>query len=412
MMGSRQSIQRITGYVIAILIGIWFIFQPALNPHTSTQILFTPTLTTQKPSQPTDFKNQAALETASSPIPTKLEVSITPTLIPQPLHPESGLVCGFDPAIDNMMKAFPQEAWLNWIEILSGEKPVTIDGEAYTILTRFSESMFSGDQDARAYDFVISQLRDWGYEDDLTLFEQEFKPSIEQETSTWKNIIIVIPGTDPEISHEQVLLTAHLDSTAEDSPEERAPGADDNASGVATLLEAARVFRDYKFKRTIKIIFFTGEEQGLHGSRAYVNAYGAEMEIILGVINTDMFGYDGDNDRCFETHVGSLEESDLIGRCLADTATLYDLDLTYDYLIYDAIRASDHASFWDAGVGAIEVLENFSPHNYQGGCRNADKNPSYHSQLDIIDNMNIDTAHAIARAVIASVASLAEIVEN
>lgn len=204
-------------------------------------------------------------------------------------------------------------------------------------------------------------------------------------------------------------MTAHLDSISQGDPEERAPGADDNGSGVATLLEAARVFKGLSFKRTIKIIFFTGEETGLHGSRAYVLDYAREMDDIIGVFNLDMFGYDGDNDRCFEIHAGWMQDSNIVAGCLADTIEIYEPELKFDYLVDKARGSSDHTSFWAEGVGAIEILENFDTHDYASGCGESDINPNYHTEGDLVGAMNIDTGHAIARAAIAAAARLAEL---
>jgi leucyl aminopeptidase len=113
--------------------------------------------------------------------------------------------------------------------------------------------MFSEYPNARAYEFVLEQLRQWGYQDDLDLFEQAYQPFAPESKSTWKNIIVLIPGKDPDLAYEQILLTAHLDSISMGRPEERSPRADDNGSGIATLLEAARIFRGLEFKYTIKI---------------------------------------------------------------------------------------------------------------------------------------------------------------
>src|SRR5690606_2811816 len=156
---------------------------------------------------------------------------------------------------------------------------------------------------------------------------------------------------------------------------------------IAALMEAARLFRYYKFDRTIKLIFFTGEEQGLWGSEEYVADHADEMDDIVGVVNLDMFGYDGDQDMCIELHVGYLTSSDDVGTCFADVNTNYALGLTFDYLTgTDAIRASDHASFWDAGVGAIEILENYQYHPIPYGCGGrTDMNPHYHKITDTID---------------------------
>jgi len=95
----------------------------------------------------------------------------------------------------------------------------------------------------------------------------------------WMNKVVTIPGHGPN-ANELVLITAHMDSI---SPQHstNAPGAEDNASGVAALMEAARWFRLYKFDRTIKIIFFTGEEQGLYGSKAYVASHPSDGHVRL-----------------------------------------------------------------------------------------------------------------------------------
>ena len=160
-------------------------------------------------------------------------------------------------------------------------------------------------------------------------------------------------------------------------------------------------------RRTIKIIFFTGEEQGLYGSKAYVASHPSEMPNIVGVVNLDMFGYDADNDRCFELHVGTLSASRRVGTCFTDVIDNYDLNLTYDYLTNTATSASDHSSFWQINVGAIEVLEN-SFYNPGYGCQGIlDDNPYYHTINDKVAYMNLPVTHAIAMGGIGTAASLA-----
>jgi hypothetical protein len=94
--------------------------------------------------------------------------------------------------------------------------------------------------------------------------------------------------------------------------------------------------------------------------------------------------------------------------CLVDLLDAYTLDLKFDYLTNEAISASDHSSFWREGVGAIEVLENFSTHNFENGCGETDRNPNYHTEGDRVSALNLATAHAIARAAILTAATLAE----
>jgi len=145
----------------------------------------------------------------------------------------------------------------------------------------------------------------------------------------------------------------------------------------------------------------------LLGSVAYVANYSAEMDDIVGVVNLDMFGYDSNSDRCFELHVGTMASSNQVGTCFSNVNTNYSLGLSFDYLTSGATGASDHASFWDAGVGAVEVLENYFNNNPPNVCVGQDRNPWYHTTNDKITAMNLPVTLAIAQAGIGTAASLA-----
>lgn len=405
-MGWLNFIKKIILFFISLLVSIGLISQPKSLPGLHTQTVEfspTPVITETAFTNPSFTPFPSTTKTLIPPTPTP-----SPTPEPQSLRPEPGSICGFDAQAAALVADLEQSDWVHWLALLSGEEPVEMNRKTYTILTRYSEAMFTGNQNARAYEFVMDQLRQFGYKDNVDLFEQEFTPMVSESGAIWKNIVVIIPGSDPDTAHEQVLLTGHLDSVAIGQPEVLAPGADDNGSGVATLLEAARVLRDQQFRRTIKIVFFTGEEQGLFGSRSYVSHFQDEMENIVGVFNLDMFGYDDDNDHCFEIHVGWMPESNKVGGCLADVIEGYGFDLRFEYIVVDAIDASDHAPFWNAGVGAIEVLENFRTDSFENGCGENDRNPYYHTEKDLIESMNLETGHAIAKAAIAAVARMAE----
>jgi leucyl aminopeptidase len=411
-MGCQNIFQKIVGFIIAILVGIGILAQPTPEPISEitpavVTITPTPTKSPLPTLTPTGMPDpETTKEIGSGGIQEDLS---TPT--PKFSRPEPGSICPYDPLVSALMEDFNAEDWLAWIEVLSGEKPAQIKGESVTILTRWSESMFDKEPHARAYEFLLQTVREWGFTFGETLFEHTYKPFFGSDSPTWKNLVIVLPGTDPALAEEEVWLTAHLDSTTFDSPEDRAPGADDNGTGVATLIEAIRILKDHPFKRTIRIIFFTGEEIGLKGSIAYVTHNPDLVENIVGVINLDMFGYDGDDDRCFEMHVGEMEDSNFIGGCLADTIEAYDIEIKFDYLVEEARGYSDHSTFWNADVGAIEVLENFDTHGFEDGCGEADKNPYYHTEGDLVSEINVETAHRIALAAIAAIARLAEPVE-
>ena len=91
--------------------------------------------------------------------------------------------------------------------------------------------------------------------------QQDATPS-DDPRFRFRNYIVDLPGTD--LANEVLILGAHYDAVP------LSPGADDNASGVAALLEIARALKDTPRRRTIRLVFFTLEEVGLHGSVQYV----------------------------------------------------------------------------------------------------------------------------------------------
>ena len=111
--------------------------------------------------------------------------------------------------------------------------------------------------------------------------------------ASWKNVVATIPG---KIHPEEVLIVcAHLD-TKSDERLVYAPGADDNASGCAAVLELARILSEYSFEKNIRFVFFSREETGWEGSAAYVKSINRSKEKISAVINLDMIAYGNDNE--------------------------------------------------------------------------------------------------------------------
>jgi len=104
----------------------------------------------------------------------------------------------------------------------------------------------------------------------------------------WPNVIAKIEGKErPE---EIIMAIAHMDSTS-DHPQNTAPGADDNASGAAVILEMARVVRDIPMARTVMFSIFSNEERGRLGSQAFARQAGESGMRIKTVINLDILGY-------------------------------------------------------------------------------------------------------------------------
>ena len=111
------------------------------------------------------------------------------------------------------------------------------------------------------------------------------------------NVVGILPGTDPKLKNEAIVIGAHYDHLGRGGEGSLAPreaeihhGADDNASGTAGMLELARIFSAQKPRRTIVFIAFSGEEEGLIGSNYYVNHPVVPLANTVAMINMDMIG--------------------------------------------------------------------------------------------------------------------------
>jgi hypothetical protein len=156
------------------------------------------------------------------------------------------------------------------------------------------------------------------------------------------------------------------------------PGADDDASGVAGVLEAARVLANYTFEDTVIFIAFDGEELGLNGSTNYANAHASDN--ILGMISLDMIAYNHTGANRARTY---YYQSD----CQSFAETLATTLQTYSGLttsVGGQMGQSDHVRFDYLGKNAALLIE------YAYGS-----NPNYHKSTDSVDTLNyIDYLYA------------------
>jgi leucyl aminopeptidase len=301
-----------------------------------------------------------------------------------------------------LQDADPQR-WMRWIEELSGEKPVIINGQEIFLRSRYSYAMFLDYPEAQVMPYLLEQILQYVPLDQI---EIDPYPYVDAEQNyTWQNLIVRLPGkTSPD---EKILLTAHFDSIVvrDGNALLVAPGADDNASGTAVLLEALHLLADESFEKTIEIIFFSGEELSLQGSRAYVQDH--DLQGVQAVLNVDMIGYDSDDDGCFEIHAGTDPASQQIAVLLSETIVNYQIPLQPEILLENATERSDHAPFWNAQIPAIAISENFFEQQGAGVCPLNDPNPYYHQSGDLAANININYGYNITQAVILTVAALA-----
>jgi hypothetical protein len=204
-----------------------------------------------------------------------------------------------------------------------------------------------------------------------------------------RNVIAEKAGLGPA-PRKVVLVTAHLDSVnLSGGPSAPAPGADDNGSGSAGVLEMARVFAAHQSAHDLRFILFGGEEQGLFGSLQYVASLSqTARKRILSVLNMDMIGTLNTTTRSVMLEGAPLSQRLLDGLGSA-AATYTSLKVETSLNPF----ASDHVPFINAGVPAVLTIE---------GADNT--NGNIHSSRDTIDHINYDFALEILRMNVAFIA--------
>jgi Zn-dependent M28 family amino/carboxypeptidase len=236
-----------------------------------------------------------------------------------------------------------------------------------------------------------------------------------QPVASSENLIAVAEGS---LHPERVfVLGAHFDTVA------GSPGADDNASGVAAVLEVARILADQPLDSTVHLLFFALEEVGIQGSEAYASALAAAGVNVVGMISLDLIGYTcavpgcqtliPDIPGCLDSQVESTV-GDFIGLAantasiplmdafLADAAA-YVPSLAIETVTvagtgtcFPATRRSDHKSFWDEGYAALVLSDGAEA-----------RNPHYHQPSDSVATLDLPFATDVTRAVLAHVAGTA-----
>ena len=163
-----------------------------------------------------------------------------------------------------------------------------------------------------------------------------------------RNVMGALPGSDPALKNEWVVVGAHYDHLGLGDSHSLAPsligqihhGADDNASGTAGVIELANVVSKDKaaFKRSVLFMTFAGEELGLLGSNYFVNHSTIPLENVMGMINLDMIGR-VTNDRLFVEDVGTSPEIQTVGRRVSTVLR------TQGRYSNSGFSGSDHMSF-------------------------------------------------------------------
>lgn len=231
--------------------------------------------------------------------------------------------------------------------------------------------------------YIQQQLQQWGNVETHEFFVGG-KPH--------QNLILHLPGATSS-QKPPILIGAHYDAVP------GTPGADDNATGVAALLELARIFATEPIKYPLQLVAFDMEEYGLEGSSAYAAKLQQQHQPLRLMLSLEMLGY-CDSTPGSQRYPSPLEKIypntgdfiALIGnlptipdlRCLSrnmrknGTACQW-LPAPNRGLIVPQTRWSDHSPFWDRGYRAIMVTDTAML-----------RNPHYHKESDRIETLDLD----------------------
>ena len=227
----------------------------------------------------------------------------------------------------------------------------------------------------------------------LFLYNELLKMPINVEYHQWsfedkkgENIIATIPG---KVSSNNIIMAcAHYDTI------EVSPGADDDGSGLASILMMSFILSQYTFNNTIQLIFFSGEEQGLLGSKEYVKKIEEQDNNVIGILALDKIGY------------AKTSEQGKTIRHHADPSSSWMIDITEE--IVDKFKkeinlnirrlpfdsSSDHKAFVDKGYSGSNLAEEAL-------------NPYYHTSEDLLKHMNITYLKKVCQLATCTIASIA-----
>jgi hypothetical protein len=212
-----------------------------------------------------------------------------------------------------------------------------------------------------------------------------------------KNVDALYRG---RVRPESLVITGgHFDSYS-NQPQTLAPGADDDASGVAAALEIARVLRTARFRKTLRYLAFSGEEQWMKGSTHWVDFVAVPRGLrIDGFYNLDMIGYTASDTSLLYVTPNTASRSLAV---LAESANAqYGIGLhVANY--WDEDAAGDHTPFWDRGFKAVFVIEDSEWGIWNGS------NPHYHTTHDTLGNLRMSLVTRATRLAAACLATLAE----
>lgn len=262
------------------------------------------------------------------------------------------------------------EALINQVEPTNLVK--TIEG-----MTSFTNRFYTTATGVEASDWLLAR---WNQEIEGVSYASA--EQISHRGYPQKSVEVTLLGA--KYPEEIVVVGGHLDSTAGAWTEEGtiSPGADDDASGIATVTESLRLMiaSGIQPDRTIKFYGYAAEEVGLRGSQDIVEMLKDEKANVLSVLQLDMTNYSGSAHDI--TFITDYTDSNLTA-FLSELIDVYTPEITYQF-DRCGYACSDHASWHNAGYPAAMPFESLFE----------DYNPNIHTQFDTLENSDPTASHA------------------
>jgi len=249
--------------------------------------------------------------------------------------------------------------------------------------------------------YVQQAFQSFGYEIELDPFPFNGK--------TFENVIARKKG---ETLNERIIVGAHFDSVP------GSPGADDNASGVAVMLELARILADQKWNHTVEFIGFNLEEWYMVGSEAYAKKLKQQGLEVWGMISLEMVGFATDKPKSQKMPLGFNLFYPNVGNFIAlvgntrswkllntfktkmketNGLPVESLIIPFNGALLLPVRWSDHSPFWDADYPALLITDT-----------SFYRNPNYHGPTDTIETLNLDFIQKVTEGVAQALIALDE----
>ncbi len=235
--------------------------------------------------------------------------------------------------------------------------------------------------------WLINQFRSFGYIDVV-------RHSYVKAGFQLDNVVCTKQGVGN--TGQVIIVCGHYDCIMENPQDAaaRAPGADDNATGIAIILEVARILADVQLEDTVQFVGFSGEEQGLWGSTAYGQYIQANNINVHRLINLDMVGYPpADSSIIVERDTGNqTPANDLASQSFGSSMAQMAADYTSTPVQFGPIYASDYMPFEARGYVVIGLYE-------------GEGNPNYHHSSDAPSTVNYPYVADAARITLATLLS-------